>query len=350
MASVAAACSGGEPARPIAKPGELVVALKQTKAYERYGDLAFGTDDALYVADYDQSGVRVYPPRGAERQIPAKDAFSPDGGGMASSPLAVAPDGTVYVARRRVVTGVIVIPSKGKPRVILDGPDDPGVSRARQETAGEVGIDAVAVDPRSGVLYVATGRKIFRVAPSGRAEPFAGTGEDFSGDGRPAAESGLGHVEAMAVDPRTGVLWVAGMGGRMILRVEPSGILTQVAGTGQGGHSPEGVSAKEAALDARDIALDPAGRLVFLEWGEDGPVAINDRVRRIEPASTITTILDTGEHLKSDPEQEGCPVNGAVRGQKFGVSDFATDSKGNIFLVSPCKGTRSVVMVGAPTA
>src|SRR5436305_755437 len=68
LAFIAAGCSGGKAARPVTKPGELVVVAKETKANGSYGDLALGRDGTLYVADYANRVVRIYPPGGGHRE------------------------------------------------------------------------------------------------------------------------------------------------------------------------------------------------------------------------------------------------------------------------------------------
>lgn len=151
VALVAAACSGGK-GRPVAKPGELAVIIKGTKAEENFQSLVLGADGSLYAADLEHDVVVVYPPGGGHREIRANGAFTGAGTDLEQH-MAVAPDGTVYLARKRG-RGVIVTPPKGTARIILNQPGDPG---APGPGLSEVDVQALAVDPRSGLLYAAIG-------------------------------------------------------------------------------------------------------------------------------------------------------------------------------------------------
>ena len=107
-------------------------------------------------------------------------------------------------------------------------------------------------------------------------------GGGFSGDGGPATEASLWFPTDVAVDAH-GDLFISEMGNAdapqansRVRKVEPSGIITTVAGTGVAGLVGDGGLATEAALrGVMGISLDGAGNLLL----EDTD---NHRVRKVD--------------------------------------------------------------------
>lgn len=86
-----------------------------------------------------------------------------------------------------------------------------------------------------------------------------------------------------------GRLWTDGLlGGCRIVRVSPAGVMTVVAGTGTCGFSGDGGPAAAAQLDnPRGLAFDSAGNLYLADSN-------NQRVRRIDRSGNISTVAGTG--------------------------------------------------------
>lgn len=149
----------------------------------------------------------------------------------------------------------------------------------------------------SGGLYVAGdgSHQVLRVNPDGAITTVAGTGWSgpfgqggFSGDGGLAFKALLNFPVAVATEPNGG-FYIADNGNNRIRYVNPEGIITTVAGTGSAGFSGDGGLAVNAQLNGPwDIALDMAGNLYFAD-------SENNRIRRISPNGIITTIAGTGE-------------------------------------------------------
>ncbi|HEU0304014.1 MAG TPA: hypothetical protein VFR32_05480 [Gaiellaceae bacterium] len=116
----------------------------------------------------------------------------------------------------------------------------------------------------------------------------AGTGErGYSGDGGPATAAQLDGVHGVAFMPDGGFV-LADTGNHRIRRVWPDGTITTVAGTGVPGYAGDGGPALAAGLEApRGIASLPDGGILFPDTG-------NDRIRRIWPDGTITTVAGSG--------------------------------------------------------
>ena len=122
----------------------------------------------------------------------------------------------------------------------------------------------------------------------------------YSGDGGPAVEAHLDVPHDVAVDG-AGNLFIADTYNQRIRRVDTSGIITTVAGTGEyresqsffeariGGYGGDGGPAVEARLNfPTAVALDKAGNLYIADWG-------NHLIRRVDTKGIITTIAGTGE-------------------------------------------------------
>ena len=171
------------------------------------------------------------------------------------------------------------------------GPGAPG--DAGQLVLGMTfGSTGMAVDA-GGTIYLGGGdgpdidNRVIRVDPSGDVTTVAGTGEPgSSGDGGPATVAKLAHVWDVAVDDE-GNLYISA--DNRIRKVDTKGIITTIAGTGVPGFSGDGGHAVAAQLDSpQGIAVDPDGNIVFID-------AQNQRIRRIDAQGIITTIVGNGE-------------------------------------------------------
>ncbi|MBZ5727086.1 MAG: hypothetical protein LAP87_19065 [Acidobacteriia bacterium] len=150
-------------------------------------------------------------------------------------------------------------------------------------------IQGIAVD-RGGNLYLADTdhHRVRRIAPDGAIATLAGTGTaGYSGDGGPAAGAQLNLPYGLAAD-LAGNVYVADLGNNRVRRIGPDGTITTVAGTGVQGSSGDGGPATGAQLLApRNVAADAAGNLYISEFG-------GHRVRKVSPDGRIVTVAGTG--------------------------------------------------------
>src|SRR5215216_4951934 len=162
------------------------------------------------------------------------------------------------------------------------------------KSAGLCGPTDVAIDAE-GNMYIADtgvycigpgGDTVRKVDPHGTITTVAGTGEaGFSGDGGPATKARLDFPSAVAVD-REGNLYIADGLNYRIRKVDQDGIITTFAGTGEAGHSGDGGPATSAKLTEPDqMTFDARGNLYFVDYTS---------VRKIDPSGTITTVAGTG--------------------------------------------------------
>ncbi len=159
-------------------------------------------------------------------------------------------------------------------------------------------------------------------APTYTIQTLAGKGLPVSG---PAPSMNLGGVGDLAVDS-AGNIYAAITGGsggelgeydpvRLVVKIDPSGRLTRVAGNGRPGYGGDGGPATEAQLVAMvyappSLAVDARGNLFF---GSGTDTIIGGewpyRIRRVDAASGIITTIDGTD----------------------GVDDIAIDGAGNVY-------------------
>ncbi len=141
-------------------------------------------------------------------------------------------------------------------------------------------------------LYIAdaANHRVRKVTRAGVITTFAGTGvAGFSGDGGPAAVAQLNSPYGLAFDG-TGNLYVADLGNARVRRISIDGTIATVAGGGSlpAGGMNEGSSATTIALaEPRNVAVDGHGTLYFSDFS-------GQRVYRVDSTGSLTTIAGTG--------------------------------------------------------
>ncbi len=112
----------------------------------------------------------------------------------------------------------------------------------------------------------------------------------FFGDDGPATKAqvnGGPDPVALAVD-KAGNVYLPDAGNARIRKVDPTGIITTFAGNGSPGYAGDGGSAIEAAIGrSHGIAVDDAGDVYFS--------ADNETVRKVDTSGVISTVAGTGK-------------------------------------------------------
>ena len=208
-------------------------------------------------------------------------------------PVGVAVDavGNVYVAdtanhrvRKIDVTGTI----KTFAGTGTEGHSGDGGSATSARIHNPTG---VAVDISDSVLIAdLDNHRIRRVDPAGLISTVAGTGSPFdSGDGGPAAQAQFSHLLKGLTVGSQGKVYVVDSYDHKIRAIDLTGTISTLAGTGVGGFGGDGGIASEAQLNSPSgISIGTAGDVYLADtW--------NHRLRKIDLSGVITTIAGTGE-------------------------------------------------------
>ncbi|MDB4442496.1 hypothetical protein N9219_03640, partial [bacterium] len=138
-----------------------------------------------------------------------------------------------------------------------------------------------------GNLYIAEYERVRKVDPSGIITTVAGGGPVGTlGDGGPATGAYFQKIEALAMDAEDN-LYIADSYHHLIRKVDKSGTISSVAGInyqagpGYGYYSGDGGAATNARFDApTDILIDPAGNLFITDM-------YKGRVRKVNPTAAV---------------------------------------------------------------
>ena len=168
-----------------------------------------------------------------------------------------------------------------------------------------------------------------KFAPGGNITTVAGNGTaGFGGDGGPARQAQLNNPVCVAVDA-SGNIYIADNNNGRVRRVDPSGIITTVAGQGRDlGSTAEGIPAVQAQLsNIGSLAVDDNGNLYILDLSKN-------RVRKVSFQTTLTV-----------PQiSPGGVTNAASYGTVLAPGELFS-----IFGTNPASTTASAATVPLPT-
>ncbi len=251
----------------------------------------------IYLAEYQHHCVRKIDVNGIITTFAGTgvSGFSGDGGAATAAqlmgPAGVYADnsGNIYIAdqdnqRVRMVntSGIIsTIAGTGVGGYSGDG----GLATAAQFWAPT----GIAKDA-SGNIYIADfgARVVRKINTSGIISTFAGTGvSGNSGDGGPATSAEMTFPYWIAFDASDN-LFISDVQANCVRKVNTSGIISTVAGTGVSGFSGDGGPATAAQLyNNGGIAINTNGDMYICDQ-------FNNRVRKVDASGMITTIAGTG--------------------------------------------------------
>jgi sugar lactone lactonase YvrE len=196
--------------------------------------------------------------------------------------------------------------------------------------------DAVVVDAVGNVFIADTNsHKVWKISPSQKVTLVAGTGAvGVPTDGKTANTQPMNQPSGLALDAK-GNLFVSDRGSHRIFEIDTTGVITKIAGLGNGRFTGDGRAAIYAELNQpTGIAIGPDGNLYVADRS-------NNRVRKIDLTSGIITTVAGGGG--SGNAGEGGP---AVLAQLNAPEGVAFDIKGNLLIADT--GNNRIKQVMAP--
>ena len=208
-----------------------------------------------------------------------------------NSPRSLAMDvnGNIYIADennnviRKVSNQGIISTIAGNGTVYSSG--DGGLAT----DAGIFHPSSVACDGL-GNIYISDTyyNKVRKVDANGYISTFAGTGiSGYNGDGELAKDATLFNPTGLSVDANNNI-YIADNGNNRIRKVGTDGIISTVAGNGEANFSGDGGLATSASLNQPIfVCTDNNNTLYFIDYA-------NNRIRKVDQTGIITTIAGTG--------------------------------------------------------
>ena len=189
--------------------------------------------------------------------------------------------------------------------------------------SAEMGIPGGVTVNKAGVVYFSDydNHCIRKIANTGIVTTIAGMpgSPGFSGDGGPALSAQFDYPLGITVDS-VGNLFVADQYNHRIRRIDTSGIITTVVGTGVPGSTGDGGPASAAEISYPNyIRMDSIGSLLVTDNG-------GQRIRKVNTAGIITTIAGNGTLGYSG---DGGLATSAELNYPGGVT---MDKQGNVFI------------------
>jgi len=144
----------------------------------------------------------------------------------------------------------------------------------------------LAIDA-SGNLYVADAfnNKIRKISSDGTVSSFAGSGAVGALDTAVALAATFSGPTGVAVDA-AGNVYVADAGNNKIRKITAAGTVSTLAGSGVGS-AVEGTGKAATFLTPTGVAVDAAGTIFVADYG-------NDKIRKITAAGVVTTLAGNG--------------------------------------------------------
>ena len=180
------------------------------------------------------------------------------------------------------------------------------------------------VSDAAGNLYIADAadHRVRRVDSSGTITTVAGTGSPgFSGDGGPASQAQLNSPYGLALDAQ-GSLYVADLGNARVRRIGLDGKISTVAGGGTlpaGGANDGSAATMLALMTPRNLAFDKPGNLYISDFS-------GNRVYQLSPTGGLTTTAGTGVAGASGDD------GAAILAQLNAPAGLAFDAQGLLYI------------------
>jgi sugar lactone lactonase YvrE len=196
---------------------------------------------------------------------------------------------------------------------------------------------ALAFGP-DGNLYLADNirNQVLERLGNGTFQVVAGDGAvGSSGDGGPATKAELNYPASITFGPG-GTLYIADYGNGRIRAVSPAGIISTVAGSGQGGQGEwvtDGTQALDAGLLPSAVTFGPDGLMY---------VASGNEILRLGTGGAFTRVVGNPNGMDEGLYGVGGP---AVDASADGPNGLAFDKAGNLYIAG--SNTKTILMVNS---
>lgn len=299
--------------------------------------LAVDSAGNLYIADWRNARIREVSTGGTIDSVAGDGDFALSGDNQPAltsgigTPSAVAVDrsGTIYMVTSGLVQsgitniGVIRTVSQGAVRTVA-GLGHAALSNGQPASnafLNGLGPAGFAVDSQDNI-YFGQGAFLWKIGFDLTVTSIAGNGAlNFSGDGGSATAAQLSGPDQVGFDA-AGNMYIADSGNARIRKVDSSGGIMTIAGTGVSGDSGDGGPATKAQIQIDGMAVDKSGNVYIADTGHGA-------VRKITPAG-ISTVAGGKIGFSGD----GGPATQAGFDLLAGV---AVDSAGNIYTADNCE-------------
>ena len=304
--------------------------------------LAVAPDGTLYIADSVNTVVRRVDPNGIITTYAGVTGRFYQDGGEGQPATEVAIGGVADVALDAAGNLYIADPNNNRIRkvdasthiinTVAGGGNPPGGNNEGlpAKSAQLVGPRGVSVDT-AGNLYIAEGDRIWKVdAATQTIRTLAGNGSSgFSGDGGAATAASLAEPTRAVVDPAGNVI-ISDSGNGALRKVTPDGKISTIL-RGQSATSTDpgdGGPAANAFADPAHFDIDPRNGDIYV--ADRGTL----RLRKIDAAtSKISTIAGRGTaYYDTDFSGDDGKATEAKLNFPFALSGVAVDRSGNVFI------------------
>jgi hypothetical protein len=180
---------------------------------------------------------------------------------------------------------------------------------------------SVVLDAAGNIFIADQGNHVIRqINNMGIINTYAGTGTSgYSGDGGPAAVATFNYPTTLAIDKHNN-LYISDQDNNCVRKVNTSGIINTIAGTGAVGYGGDGSPATSALLNnVSGVGVDTFGNIYI----GDG---LNHVIRKVNTSGIISTIAGVGTPGYSG---DGGPATACKLRAPWGVK---TDIHGNVFI------------------
>jgi trimeric autotransporter adhesin len=194
-------------------------------------------------------------------------------------------------------------------------------------TAGTLAAPNTVAWDTAGNYYIAdtANNRIRKVDGSGNITTVAGTGSlGWTGDGGLAVNATLNAPTGLVIDASNNI-YIGDNGNLVVRKVDASGNITTVAGSGNpcilpGNACGDGGPATQANLSSvTSVAVDGNGNLYIADY-------YDQRIRMVNTSGTLTTVAGTGGRGHTG---DGGPAVNALLNRPYGI---AVDAVGNIYI------------------